>query len=340
MSNCYVFIFALMTALPQLYLAGDVKATLDEAEDYLTVNPARTLQLLDSVAEPTALPLDVLIRHQVLLLRATVPTNQMDRLIETLDAIFEHNQHPDFQQQITAITSALGIWLRRNDYLHEAISSFECSYKYASSDRQRLTLNNSIALVARQLNETVKARDIFGRVRLLAEQSGQEKILAMTENNLGLLALDEANITLAEPHFRAALAHYQSINLRTGQISAGINLLFVFLLQNDLTSLERLYGRTERLTASFPDQEKQAILLWLHTRFKQLQELPVTDPIRQQLYQAYQQIEDDKVQSLIYRHLATPLQVNIKIAEPAARVVFDRAWFNNVVQCEWPLHKA
>lgn len=337
-----VFIFTLMTMLSSFYLtaSADIKATLDEAEDYLTVNPAHTLQLLDSVAEPAALQPNVFIRHQVLVLRAAVPTNQMERLIATLDAVFEHQQHPYFIEQLTPITSALGIWLRRHNYLHEAISSLECSYKHASTDRQRLTLSNSIALVARQLNETAKARSLFARARLLAEQTGQIKIVAMTENNLGLLALDEANIALAEPHFRAALTHYQSISVRAGQISAGINLLFVFLLRDDLTNFQRLYGPTARLTTSFPDQEKQALLFWLHTRFEQLQQQPVTEQTRQQLRNTFQQIEDNKVQDLLRRYLATPLQVNLQVTEPAARLVFNRPWFDKVVQCKWPLHKA
>ncbi|WP_290620378.1 MULTISPECIES: tetratricopeptide repeat protein [unclassified Arsukibacterium] len=337
-----VFIFTLITMLSSFYLTADasITATLDEAEDYLTVNPAQTLLLLDSITKPAALAPELFIRHQVLVLRAAVPTNKMDRLIRALDDIFEHHQHPYFKEQLTPITSALGIWLRRNNYLNEAISSLECSYKHASTDRQRLTLGNSMALVARQLNETEKARLLFTRARLLAEQTGQIKILAMTENNLGLLALEQANIALAESHFRTALGHYQSSSVRAGQISAGINLLFTFLVQDDLTSFQRLYSPTAALTLSFPNKEKQALLFWLHTRFEQLQQQPVSDQIRQQLLDSYQQIEDAKVQILLHRYMATPLQVNISIAEPAARPIFDRPWFGNVVQCVWPLPEA
>ncbi|KKO45082.1 hypothetical protein WG68_11610 [Arsukibacterium ikkense] len=340
MLKCGVLIWSLTATLSSFYSVADIAATLDEAEDYLTVNPARTLMLLESITEPAALPLDTFIRRNVLILRAAVPTNQMELLIQTLDAIFEYHLHPYFQQQLTPITSALGIWLRRNNYLDDALHSFECSNKYAKTDRQRQTLSNSMALVARELDETEKARALFARARLLAEQSEQINVLAMTENNLGLLALDEANIELAEPHFRAALAHYQSLSLRAGQISAGVNLLFVFLLQGDLTNFQRLYSPTARLTINFPNQAKQALLFWLHTRFEQLQGQTITEQTRQQLNEAYQQLEDNKVKTLVHQHLAPPLQVNIKLPEPVVRKAFNRSWFDNVILCEWPQHDA
>tara|TARA_R110002126_G_scaffold98045_39_gene228253 strand:+ start:7094 stop:8149 length:1056 start_codon:yes stop_codon:yes gene_type:complete len=320
-----------------LHSVADAVATLDEAEDYLTVNPAHTIVLLDSIKDQTKEPLDLFIRHNVLLLRASVPTNQLDRLIQALDAIFEHNEHPYFQQQLTAITSALGIWLRRNNYLHDAQSSLACSYKYATTDRQRLTLTNSKALLAWQLDETDKARTLFNQTQVLARQSEQLNVLAMAENNLGLLAFDEGNIQLAEAHFRAALSQYQALSLRAGQISAGINLLFIFLLQEDITNFQRLYEPTARLTSSFPNQAKQSLLFWLDIRFRQLQGHAIAENTRLELGEIVANMEDLKVKLLIKRHLASKLEVIVELPEPAERQVFERPWFSKVIRCDWPL---
>ncbi len=337
MVRFYLLVCVLTSALCPLAYADSFAATLDEAEAYLTVNPAHTLALLDKMGEPDKLPVDVSIRRNILLLRAAVPTNQMDRLIQALDSIFEHHQHAYFQQQLTPITSALGIWLRRNNYLHDAQLSFACSYRYATTDRQRLTLTNSMALLAMELDEHATAHTLFDRARLLAKQSGQTNVLAMVENNLGLLALDEGKLQEAEQYFRAALAYYQSISQRSGQISAGINLLFSFLLQEELDNFQRLYSPTTNLTASFPNEAKQALLFWLETRFGQMQGKAITARMRQQLLDSFEQMEDNKVRILLHRYLAPRLEVDVKRPEAASRRVFERTWFTKVTQCDWPL---
>ena len=334
-NNGLVFYTLLALTCPSVY-AINALATLGEAEAYLTVNPARSISLLDQMPETDKLPLDLAIRRNVLLLRAAVPTNDMARLLQVLDALFEHQQHAYFQQQLTAITSALGIWLRRNNYLHDAQSSFACSYRHSTTERQRLTLTNSLALVARQLNETDKAKALFSAARQMAQQSGQMNVVAMAENNLGLLALDEGNIAAAGPHFRAALAQYQAISQRAGQISAGINLLFYFVLQQDVVSFQRLYTPTANLTANFPNEAKQALLFWLHNRFAQLQGQPVSGQTQQQLRDSFELLEDNHVKILTQRYLAPKLGVDVKATPALSRQSFNRPWFSSVVACDWP----
>ena len=334
-NNCLVISVLSAICCPYVYAVNAV-ATLDEAEAYLTVNPARSVNLLDSMPETDKLPVDLAIKRNVLLLRAAVPTNDMARLIQILDLLFEHQQHAYFQQQLTAITSALGIWLRRNNYLHDAQFSFACSYKHSTSERQRLTLTNSLALVARQLNETDKARTLFTAARQMAKQSGQMNVLAMAENNLGL-ALDEGHIAAAEPHFREALAQYQAISQRAGQISAGINLLFYFVLQQDILSFQRLYTPTATLTANFPNEAKQALLFWLHNRFAQLQGQTISSQTQQQLRDAFELLEDNHVKLLIQRYLAPELKIDVKAAPSLNRQSFNRPWFSSVVACSWPI---
>lgn len=338
MSNYCLVIYTVLAIACGSAVAGDTAATLDEAEAYLTVNPARSIALLDQIADIDTLPPELAIRRYVLLLRAAVPTNDMPRLIQVLDILFNYQQHAYFQQHVTAITSALGIWLRRNNYLHDAQSSFACSYTHSTTERQRLTLTNSLALVARQLNETDKARTLFIAARQMAQQSGQLNVVAMAENNLGLLALDEGNITAAEPHFRAALAQYQAISQRAGQISAGINLLFYFVLQQDVLSFQRLYTPTANLTTNFPNEAKQALLFWLHSRFMQLQGQPVTAQMQQQLREDFQLLEDNQVKTLIQRYLAPPLAVDVKAAPALSRQSFNRPWFSSVLACNWPIN--
>lgn len=333
----YTLMFTLVIVLRPGDVIADVTEQLDEAEAYLVVNPARTITILDSIAQPEHLPAKDAIRRYVLLLRATVPTNDMERLLDTLDALFSYQQQPEFLPQIVAITSALGIWLRRNDYLHEAKSSFACAQRHATTERQRLTLLNSRALVARQLHETAQARDLFLQLRQLTRQPEHTNLLAMAENNLGLLALDDGDINKAEPYFREALAQYQAISQRAGQISAGINLLFFFILKEDVVNFQRLYAPTARLSDDFPNQAKQALLLWLYSRFEQLQGKVVADETKQQLYNSFTQLEDSNVKILVQRYLAPVLEVNVNAESIVAAKSFTYPWFEQVKACAWPL---
>jgi len=71
-----------------------------------------------------------------------------------------------------------------------------------------------------------------------------------------MIALEEGKVTLTEQHFRKALIGYQNLDKRSGQISAGLNLLFVFVIQKNQINFERLYEPTYNLTTAFPNEEK------------------------------------------------------------------------------------
>lgn len=316
--------------------AADVQQQMDEAEDYLTVNPAHSLMLLDT-AGPITAPAEDALRWHILSIRAAVPTNQLERILPSLDIIFSYQQHPLFTQHLTSINSAAAIWLRRNNYLHDARLSLVCAQKYATDNRQKITLLNSMGLVNRQLNDTDLAKQQFNQALSLATEVQNIKVMAMVENNLGLLALDQEEWEQAERHLRTALMHYQAISQRSGQISAGLNLLLTFMLQQDFSSFQRLYTPTAALTEAFVNDAKHALLLWLKTRQQQLSGQSINTEQKQALQQAYSQLEDNKTQQLIYKHLAPLLQVKLRPPVTVQRQQFSRSWFALIKTCNWPL---
>ncbi|RZQ51756.1 hypothetical protein C1E23_17780 [Pseudoalteromonas phenolica] len=93
----------------------------------------------------------------------------------------------------------------------------------------------------------------------------------MIDNNLGMIEFDEGNFNQAEFYYRRALKGYRSIDKRSGVVTASINLLFAFMLQDKLIDYERLYSPTATVTLAFPNQSKQTLLFWIHQRFLQLQ---------------------------------------------------------------------
>ncbi|NUZ10296.1 tetratricopeptide repeat protein [Pseudoalteromonas sp. McH1-7] len=308
---------------------------LDEAKDYLTVNPAHSLVILDSLEGLSTAPVDLYIQWHLLNARASVPTNQQDRLYDSINAVFAHSHTVTFKANLPTVLSALGIWLRHQEYLQDAEMSLECAYKYAKNDRQRLSLMNSIALLARNQNRYQKARNIYHKARQLAIELKQTPILAMLESNLGSLALDQGKVPEAEQYFRSALLGYQAIDKRAGQISAGINLMFVFLIQKHIVNYERLQGPTSTLTNAFPNVAKQAWLQWLEARYHQLEGEIISQATRDELQVAYTQLESDKVKILVHRYLAKELSVDIIAPQPITEKSFSSSWFAKVKRCQW-----
>ncbi|WP_125562522.1 tetratricopeptide repeat protein [Pseudoalteromonas rubra] len=325
-----LFPVALWAATP-----SEVIDKLQEAEDYLTVDPATTLVLLEQVDNAQQLPTSLFLRWHFIRMRAAVPTHQLAQMEYSLEAVFSHHSHPYFIEKLPTALSALGIWLRRHNYLNDARQSLECAYKYAQSEQQKLVLTNSLALVSRQLGDYAKARRLYGRAMNIADKAGITSKNGIINNNLGIIALELGEVTEAEVQFRKALASYQEIDKRSGQISAGVNLLFAFIIQEQLLNYQRLYGPTSRLTASFPNETKQAMLLWVNARFMQLEGHPVSQQSKNSLKLAYTQLQDDNIRRLVFQHLAKPLGVEVSLPKPVIVREFERSWYQVVKTCNW-----
>lgn len=314
---------------------ADFERHLDEAEDYLIVNPAQSIKILESLSAQDKLPPKLAIRWHLLYARAAVPTSQYDQLYKSIDGVFNYHQTDYFKQNLTTILSALGIWLRHAEHLTDAHHSFKCAYKYAHNDRQRLTLTNSMALLARSQNDLIEAKALYKKSYQLAKRLALTNIIALIESNLGYIALDEGNIADAERYFRSALSNNQNIDKRAGQISTGLNLLMVFLIQENQVNFERLYSPTATLTQAFPNQAKQALLFWLEIGYKNLTEGFISQKDKLQLQTAYEQLESDKMKQLVAHYLASTLDVAVTLPAPIVAKEFTRPWFNLVKQCNW-----
>ncbi|MBQ4837625.1 MULTISPECIES: tetratricopeptide repeat protein [Pseudoalteromonas] len=328
-------VIALLSLITGTVVAAPLDDKLKEAEDYLRVDPSRTLKILNNIPTPHALTDVQQIRWHIAAMRASVFTGELKQIIDSIEAIFHHQTHPYFIDKLVTVTSGTGIWLRKHDYIIDAQISLECSVKYAINDRQRLTITNSLALLARQLDELEKAKALYSKAQKLAKLADRKNLLAIIENNQGLIALEEGRIERAEQHFRAALAGYQNIDKRSGQISAGVNLLFVFALQQQWVNFQRLYSPTETLTLAFPNEGKQALLLWLNTRFKHMHGEPLTVKEKKRLLDAYTQLDDDRIRKLVSEHLSTGMDMILPGFKKPVTKRFNRPWFEKVKRCDW-----
>jgi hypothetical protein len=83
------------------------------------------------------------------------------------------------------------------------------------------------------MNELEDARHIYLKSKKLATELELTSSLAMLENNLGLLAFEQENLTKAKAYFRSSYTLSQSISKRLSRISSGINLLYVFYAKGE-----------------------------------------------------------------------------------------------------------
>ncbi|AOT10839.1 tetratricopeptide repeat protein [Pseudoalteromonas luteoviolacea] len=308
---------------------------LQEAQDYLTVKPSHSLYLLETTPGIDTLPVGLKIRWHVLRVRASVPTNQLQLLEQSLEVLFTYNTHPYFINKLTSILSALGIWLRREGYLSEADISLQCALKYAENESQRLTLTNSRALVARHMGAHHSAIALYQQAALLAQKQGNTSMAATINNNLGAIALDLANYDEADRYFRAALQGYQSVDKRSGHITAGTNLLFLFVLKGESINYARLYSPIKALTDSFPNQAKKAFLHWIHQTYLTQQGYDLSADERNVLQVQFKQLESEQVRTLVATHLAPQVKVTVPAVREKQSQPFQMTWFEKVRLCDW-----
>ncbi|MDK2596020.1 tetratricopeptide repeat protein [Pseudoalteromonas obscura] len=308
---------------------------LQEAEDYLTVKPSNSLRLLNAMSHRDVLPVALKIRWHIIRVRASVPTNQLTTLEQSLKALFEFETHPYFMNKLPTVLSALGIWLRRKGYLAEADMSLQCALKHAQGDAQRLTLINSRALVARHMENHQKAVKLYQRAAKLAKKLQHRSMSATINNNMGAIALDRADYVRSDRYFRAALEGYQSVDKRSGYITAGVNLLFLFVLKGEALNYQRLYSPIKAMTDAFPNQSKKAFLHWINTAHAVQQGAKLSTEEHQALLNYFSQLESNKVKALVAQHLAPIVQIEVPKVSVEKVPSFQAKWFDKVRLCEW-----
>ncbi|WP_231102261.1 tetratricopeptide repeat protein [Pseudoalteromonas luteoviolacea] len=308
---------------------------LKEAQDYLSVKPSHTLLILDSMESRDKLPTALKIRWHIIRVRASVTTNQLGLVEQSLGQLFSYDSHPYFNERLPTILSALGIWLRRKGHFKESDISLKCALKYAQGEKQRLLLINSRALVARHLGKHEQATKLYKQAEEIALKLQDQSMLATINNNLGAIALDIGDYNLAEAQFRLALMGYQNVAKRSGHITAGINLLFIFVLKGELINFQRLYGPISTLTDAFPNQSKKALLAWIYAAYRVKQGSLLSKNQFAQLEASYAQLESSKVKQLVDIHLAPILGVEPQSPKLLSPQDFQSNWFGKVSQCNW-----
>ncbi|MCG7534919.1 tetratricopeptide repeat protein [Pseudoalteromonas sp. OOF1S-7] len=293
---------------------------LREAEDYMIVEPSHSYQLLRQVHSITDLNPSQRIRWHLVKVRSAIATNNLGHIEAELAALIQLQEQAYFKRHLASMVSAMGIALRRLGYLAEAKTLYTCALALKLSDKKRMALLINLAVLSRHMNDYTLARESYQSARNIAQRLHHERALANVNNNLGTLALDEGKINLAEAYYRDALIGYQSSDKRSGNITAGTNLLLVFAIQGHTLNFQRLISPISALVDAYPDTSKKALLLWLVSANDANLGKTLPQSTRENLLSAFKQLESEKLQQLVAQYLAPKVKLEIAQKQRPARV--------------------
>ncbi|SFD12832.1 tetratricopeptide repeat protein [Pseudoalteromonas denitrificans] len=308
---------------------------LQEAEDYLKIKSSHSLKLLEQIKNLPQQSDKVIIRWHIIRARASVATNDLSIIEESIKRILTFQEHPYFIQRLPTILWTIGIYLRKSGYFNQADASFSCALQFTDNDRLRLFITNSQGLSARHSGQYARAKKLYMEAIQLAKKLRFERMIANIENNLGSVAVDSGQFVQAEQHYRKAYAGFQKSGRRSSHITAGINLLFVFLLQKQELNYQRLYSPIAALTETSPDKSKHAFLFWINWAFKAKMGEKIDDKTREQLQDSFIKLESRKLQYLIKKHLAQRLSISLTLAAETALKPIDLPWLPDILKCKW-----
>jgi tetratricopeptide (TPR) repeat protein len=308
---------------------------LSEAEDYLSVRPSKSLAMLPTNVDLSPLSESQFFRWHITIIRAAVSLNNLPIIEFSIKKLLAHKSSAEFERQIVSILSGVGIWLRKSGYLKQAKQTLFCALTHNKSDKKKVKLLTSLAIVSRHLDQKENAIKAYNLAKNIAQDKKITTLLATIENNLGVLALESDNITKAELHFRNALAMYQLNSNRSGNVLSGINLLQIFLIQNQQQNYQRLSPSITRLTEAFPNETRKSTLFWLKTVFQTRQGLTLNKQILLQLEKSFYNVKDRKLQLSLKKHFAEELKVNVELPKQAYQQKKAPLWLTEISQCDW-----
>jgi tetratricopeptide (TPR) repeat protein len=314
----------------------DYAYKLDRAQYFMRSNPVLAENTLAGIYDLNLLTDEQKISYYVLKMRLSLTLNKLSTVEPIVDALFKFDNQPEFREQLVSVLSGVGIWLRKINDFDSARHTFSCALKHASKDSQRISLLISSAIVARYQHDYKLANSIYKEARDVALRMSDQRALATIDNNLGTIAMDQKNISLASEYFRSALAGFQLANNHSGHINSGINLLLTFVIQEQYVNYQRLYPRIFELSEEYSDASKKAYLIWVNAGYYHAQGAKIDPITRKNLINAFDELAGPQLKLLIKEYLADPIGVDVKNIDPTPAIDFAKnEWYEKVLSCNW-----
>jgi tetratricopeptide (TPR) repeat protein len=246
-----------------------------------------------------------------------------------------------FQKKRFNILYNLGVWLRRGGFYSQSEGALLCALKSANDATDKMKTLNSLGGIARQYANNLQAKNYFQQTLELAEEIDNKKAIAITNNNLGVMALEFNEVAKAKSHFKSAYRNFQISQYESGELNSGLNLLFSFAILNSQQMYERAAPRVKELVDKYNSDEKNIYFTWINT-FAKVQFNKLEPSIEQQktLSKMFEKLNEAGLQRLLNQYASKALKIEVSPKSQAALEiktlpVETRPWLKKAIECNF-----
>lgn len=336
------FLFPSSGALAEKSFATEV-STIQEAEDYLSINPHYSWQLLSEMSEYNHLPIKQQLRLFLTKFRVAMTLKNTSDMEDALEEVARYQTHPLFHEKRVSTLSSLGLYFRFNYKYEAAKASYLCALGYVEKPKLPLSLINSVAIIARQRGQLDLAERIYRRTIPIADSENLTANRSSLRNNLGAVFMDRGNFNEATEYFYQALQISQKNLRRKSYLLNSLNLMFSSLVSGDFLYFQRLDEPVKRLLASHSEDDfSNAYYLWVSALYKIKTSGTLTDVEKNRLENVLHHVTNPKLTQLLVMHVAPQAGLQIELPPKPNKAYIDlkaikseEYWFNLFPQCEW-----
>ncbi|RXE94878.1 tetratricopeptide repeat protein [Pseudoalteromonas phenolica] len=255
--------------------------------------------------------------------------------------LFSMVESKSFQDKRFNILYNLGVWLRRGGYYSQSESALLCALRSANNAADKMKTLNSLGGIARHYGKNIQAQDYFQRTLEQAKKVENSKAIAISNNNLGVMAFEFNQIEKANGFFKVAYRNFQISQYESGELNSGINLLFTFALLEDHDMYNRALPRVKELVDKYNSDAKNAYFAWVNAFSEvQLSGYKHTTVQRGVLKQKFESIDEAGLQRLLQKYIAKPLEIEVALLPKKALgtkslSIEARPWLKKAIECNF-----
>jgi putative nucleotidyltransferase with HDIG domain len=137
--------------------------------------------------------------------------------------------------------------------------SLEVAERGGAADRQAKALN-VLGIVEMRMGERDRASELLLRARALGEEAQDERLVAMVDQNLGILANIQGNVAVALLSYRSALERYRRLGDENTACGALVNMGMAHVDLAEWDAAERCFDEAAALAERLGDAMKTGLV--------------------------------------------------------------------------------
>jgi len=294
---------------------------LYKAEGFLHAKPTLTYEILDRDLEDIhQLKTPEQLKWLQTLLRASVTLDNLSSIERASSQMLSMPELLEDTPKLVTTLSSLGIWLRKQGYLEESLTLFNCALAQPITEHnQIISLKLSKGISFRNLGQSDKAYELYNSALVEAQKSNALVYEGAILNSLGVLALYDNDLKRAKNALRKALAISQETSRRSGQTIAGLNLMLIALIEHDDTMYNRLHASVRKLTLNAKNSDYQIYLHWLEKSKKKQLSNKLSDSEKTDLREKLSKLKSESLHNMLVERLSASLDIDVDLRSRTER---------------------